>query len=827
MKKAGLLLVLLIFIIPFALAQETNYTEIGDVEGDFKRGQAIFGQAGSNPSTTGTKVVNFNKKWNPLAADLDGDGDTEYIIMDGDTLRIFENPTLDIVVNYGIIINHQTISGSETYSNIITFDIDDDGKLEIIYVKEKNAFLDIIEFNESGIFAQEQINISALSSVNSDDRPTDISQYAIKCQDVNKCIMTYANEDISGNVGGGTRQKTWYASYFNSSFVGHETEVLNAGLGFQILCHPRTRSMAIADYDNDGKDEIIETMLRGERSLDESMAIFWYEILDNGTIEHEATYLEGEMDETFVSSGGDVQVSCDGTALGTTLLGGGSVSNIDAVFLPDNLFTAPISFEFTGSSGDGTETMVAFIKEADGSDWDFMIKSYTGCPSDLGFETSCAITELDDYPETCDTLDNCGTAHLLTNIFRANALPDTTAGDVDVCASGIVFEDGAEGTEDEIDTICGSNQKTVSIFFFDSQTTEYTMQQSVNTDVPFNVTGNSVGNLHNINNVWHSLQTSDEKTNSIDLSEVSTPYGILKMVDGGTLSPDWEIFFANPQDAEGIMISVDGELQNSEDLLLYTGSNLFYIDDGLINQPAIISFWDFNPCPVDTILKINETMIIDVKVTDQNTAPLSQDRVNANVTIYNDDENEQTQSFNSTLSGALLRSTFTLNKTITNGEIELTGWDDVNPEDIDTITFTLNVQENGLEFDDVTCSETITLVDVNITDILNISAEAEANEGLRNFFEDSSNAFSVSPLIVALFLMLGWTIAVLTTNDKANSSMITMNKVIFMLVGNIFIFIMASIVGAIPFGVMLVIIILAIFSVVFWARKQFTANQTG
>ncbi len=817
-KKVVLFLFVIFLVIPLSFA-ETTYNEIGDVEGDYVRGTGIFNTEITSSDTTGTVVVNSNQKHYPLIADLDGDGDTEYTIIDGDTLRIFENNDLGIVDTFAISVGG-SITGNERYSNPVAFDIDGDGRVEIIYVKEKTGVLDIIEYNGTSVFAQANINLSGLSSQITSDSA---SEYALKCQSTNKCIITYANEDLSGFTPGFTRNKDWFAAFVNSSFVGHEKILLDESPGFQMFCQPRARGMAIADYDNDGIDEIITTMYDVQTGLqDEAIHIFWLQVEDNGTIELESTFEETADINDVYRGDSNFGNTCEGTGVFTTAIGTQQLG----AYLPENLFTSPITFDFDGSSSNGQETMVAFVQDADDSDhWDFLIKAYDGCSSDLGFETSCSITELDDFPETCDTLNNCGTAHGLTNLYRTNAFPDASAGNVDVCVSGIIFNDGSGNDADEIDTICASKQKTVDLFFFDLETMEILLGGSAENDVPFNVTlGAGISNGR-VFNVWHSGQHSSEITNGQNLNEVITPYGIMRIKDGGSATPEWEIIFPNPE-TEGIMIPVDGEFQESEDLILYSSGNLFYIDDGLANNPAIITSVNFNPCPIDAILKINTTMEINIIVTDQNPAPLSQDTVIGNATVYNNDPNQVSNSFINVSSGALLPFSFNLNKTITNGEILISGSDSVNPTEIDTQSFTLNVQENGIEFGDSECSQEFLPDDAvaNVTG-LNISAEAAANEGLTDFFEGSSNEFKVTGLVIALFLMLGWSIAVLTTKDKTNDSMITMNKVIFLMVGNIFILILAVIAGVIPFGILLTLIIFGVFAIGIWVRRMFTANN--
>ena len=819
MKLYIVYLMLLIFLIPSAISQETTYTKIGDTEGDFVRGVGIFNTELGTSDTTGNVVVSSNKKWHPLIADLDGDGDNEYVIIDGDEIRIFEDNTLDLVDAFGITIGSSVVD-AERYSNPLAFDIDGDGKVEIIYVREKSAFLDIIEFNGSEIFAQASINLSTLSS--SDIGSASSSEYAIICQDTNKCMMTYANEDAGGSTVT-PRVKQWFGAFFNSTFAGHEKTFLDLPAGRKLLCHSRTRSMAIADYDRDGIDEIIFTIMEIDAGvIEDSMHIFWVQLEDNGTIEIDNTF--EETDDIGIAYRGDSNVNrCDGTGAINVItqtppsIGENSIQQ---------LYTNPITFDFDGAGSNGLETMVGFVKEGDGNHYDFLIKAYDGCSSDLGFEVGCSITEKDDFPETCDLLGNCGSAHALTNIYRTNAFPDASGGNVDVCVSGVLFP--TPNNVGGVDTICASLQKTVPVLgLFDSSTMEIVLDIS---DIPFNTSIEFAVQNGNVNNIWHSAQHSSEPTNGQNLNEVITPYGIMRIKDGATSSPDWEIIFANPESTDGTMISADGEFDNSEDLLLYTGGNLFYIDDGLSNQGGFIANISFNPCPIDAILKINTTLEIDVVIQDNNPLPLSQDPVTARVSVYNGDPNELNDlpvEFNNVSSGALLPYSFNLNKTITNGEILIEGFDSVNPDDIDTQEFILNVQNNGIEFGQSDCSIGFVVAPptVPVIGILNITSGALANEGIIGFVEGGSNQFKVSPLVFVLILMLAYTIAVFTTKDKTNDSMITMNKVIFMIVGNAFIFIIGTIIGAISFGIMLVIIILAIFSVVLWARRQFTANQ--
>lgn len=712
-KLNWLLMIGFLLLVPVAIAQtNTEYTELGLPDGDYRTGEGIFGKEGTAPEATGNVVVTTDSRYYPLVADLDNDGDSEYIILDGNELRIFEDTTLDLIDIFGIQVNHRPITGSERYSNIIAFDIDGDGLTEIIYIKEKNQFLDIIEFNGTDIILQTQFNLTQTTA--SDESGTNFaSEFMIKCQATNKCLLTFIDEPVSGKTGSPLNKQVFAVS-FNSTGTISQRSLYSEGAGFALFCWPRDRKIALGDYDNDGKDEMIFSMMDSDvsSSPDEEIRVFFIELQDNGTIELETQFTEtANVNDIIKSADGGVTASeCNGNGINQNLLGG-ILNNIPGYEMkPENFFTSPITFDFDGGSGNGQETVIGFVDDEDGDHFDFLIKVYNGCNFDEGFETSCTVEEKDDYPETCDLLNNCGKAHALTNIWRANAFPDDTpGGPIDFCVGGVTFNVGSE--TDEIDVICGSLQKTQSFGFFQLETMEIILGTENGVEaVPFNITFNTDMNS---NPTFHSAQHSDLITDGQNLDEIVTPYGILRIINGGSASPDFEIFFDKDDVdditdlTDGTMIPVDGENQGSEDLLLYTAGNFFYIDDGLSNQGAIIRNVSFNPCPIDAILKVNTTINIDVIIVDQNPSPLAQDPVTARVSVYNDDPNEFNDlpvQFNNVTSGALLPYTFTLNKTITNGEILIEGFDSINLNDIDTQTFTLNVQANGIEFGDTECS---------------------------------------------------------------------------------------------------------------------------
>ena len=202
-------------------------------------------------------------------------------------------------------------------------------------------------------------------------------------------------------------------------------------------------------------------------------------------------------------------------------------------------------------------------------------------------------------------------------------------------------------------------------------------------------------------------------TNGDDLDEVITPHGIYKIIDSSTAS----LIFTNPQ-GSGVMLSVNPDKDGlstggagAEDLLLLRPTNLIYFDDGISNQPAFITDVNFNPCPVNQVIKINSTVELDVTVTDTNNPLFGIDLVNSEVILYDGTSNSQTSTSSNRTSGSTFThqtnnngDTLTFNQTIVNGIITVKGRDSTEPPiATDTQTFSFTVADNGLEFNDLEC----------------------------------------------------------------------------------------------------------------------------
>ncbi|KKN50124.1 hypothetical protein LCGC14_0636220 [marine sediment metagenome] len=649
-------------------------------------------------------------------------------------------------------------------SNILSFDIDGDGFNEIIFLAlNVNSSNDVLFI----------LNFTQSDGIQLEKRftvLTDVTHPMIGCRASNECIMTVTSRSTVDAVNPFTAFHNAF-SFDSTGLTSGETTIFSESQPSSdaiALCSPRDKKVVVDDFDGDGNLEYIISMGLKEDSggATAEWHIFW---LDNLTVE--LTGFEPENVPELVTGG------CTGTNSLT------------------NSFTSPISAElFSGEAN--KESCIG----AQSSDDDFRIFCLSGSDG----------STVDEYPEELSLLEADG--NIISNIVLGNFIPDSP-NDQDVCVMGF------DSVDNEYELLCGSDKRTGVIF-------SHRVYGFPFEELGFNISFDVKEQHHLI----HGVQFSNELTESVDLEEILSTYGIFKI----DFTPANLVRIFDPQTTRGVNLAIDLEKFGQDDIISMTETNIFYFDDRGKNNPAVIVDIEYIPCPVDTLIQINTTMQVKVTARDTNTIALGFDNINFDTSAYFGDGNQQNRSLpdisTNPISGeavVIYTPRFEMNKTITNGIIR-TQIQDTNLTEADVEEQLFSVAQQGLTFEDgVSCIVEVELIAAAEVEepLLNITADALANEGIIGFVEGGSNQFKVSPLVFVLILMLAYTIAVFTTKDKTNDSMITMNKVIFMIVGNAFIFIIGTIIGAISFGIMLVIIILAIFSVVLWARRQFTGNQ--
>lgn len=762
MKK--LLLIIFLFMIPISLAVGTesypsisgenqDYSNVG--RGEFlldENSEFIFEQFASGLEDSFAT---------PVIADLDNNSILELVIVDQDNIRIFQNKELDIVSVFDFGVAPTEIS------NILLFDIDDDGFLEIIFVVNLGtAEFKIFNFSQSeGIQLQTEFNLVGATPI----RPS------IACRAANECILQIA-DDFSITP---TLSEYELISFDSTGTTSAITPISQeAHSGVIALCSPRDNRIAVADYDGDGNTEYIMSFARRSNfdGNDITYILLW---LNNLTLEQSGSEIESVSDLTF---------SCDAVPAS---------------------FTSPIVTELLSSS-QNQEAIIGAQTSNDG----FRIFVFSGSDGSLA----------ETYPEVILGIGTEGEGNIVSNVVFGNFIPEST-GKKDVCVMGF---DGSSAQQYEL--LCGTQSR--GLFQFDHTVLPFDFSL-----LGFNITEDNK-ELHHL---IHGVQYSDALTEAFgggsgqDLEEVLTTYGVFRLFYGALESQNELQRIFDPSTTRGVNLAIDLEKFGQDDIISMTNTNIFYFDDKGTNGEGVIIDVEYIPCPVDTLIRINTTMQVTVRARDTNTFALGFDRILASTKVYFNDINQQNRSANRSTDQSTgevsiqFTPRFSMNKTITNGLIRTTVTDTENPTVIDIEDQFFSVALNqGLTFEDgVSCTVAVEVFPTQVVSVLNISAAAAANEGLSNFFETSANQFSVAPIIVVLFLMLGWTIAVLTTKGDQNSSVITMNKVIFMLIGNAFIFIIGTIAGAVSFGILLVFVILGIFGIILWARRMFTSNSMG
>lgn len=607
-----------------------NYTQAGNPSADFMIDGVGFFNTGITGVTSATRVLN-NPKQIPLVVDLDNDGTNEIIVVDAGNIRLYHDHLLTIVDAYAL-------SGDEEDSNIIAYDIDGDGDKELLIAETNSEKLHIITYNGTAIYNESLLSLSSLVHAPNADM-------MLGCRGVDDCLLMYATNET-----GGTAASRIYATAFTSSAIGTSTSVSTGTWSNSVYCAPATRTMAIADYDNDGTEEYIASFTQNEGSAEMAIKIVYVDVAaGTPTLEQSIFEQDSSLDLSSLAP-----LSCE--------------EQREAVYV-----TPPLVYDIDGSPSNGMETVIGFKYNDDD---EFKMYSYE---SDTSF--------LDDYPETF-----LADGVIISNVILTNAFTDTEA--VDFCVMGF-------NKNNEIDLVCASEQTSetpeTNEFFFDI-TDYYTLNGAVDQFVTI---------MHSVDmSSDTSLSDAGGGDVSQNLLEVLTAYGVFALDKtalscGLTGSCDLSLIWENPQ-TDAAVIADDAEGIGRNDLLMLTSTNLWYYDDGFTNSPGLIDAYYINPC-IDSTWKQNTT--VEVRITPSD---VDGDMVSARAILYDGGTNEQDSGWsNNVSSGATITFTFTANTTTAASTLTMQARDVENPTIIDDIPLTFSVGTNGVEF-----GECFTEVDV-------------------------------------------------------------------------------------------------------------------
>lgn len=647
MKKLVIILACVLYIVCLlSVGAKPLYLNVGSNETQFELGRGIF-SAIDEVDVSYYSAGLSNGKHIPLVADADQDGINEVYIIDGDDIKVYEG----IELEYQASFDYGTATDRVSFP--IIYDIDDDGILEYIFVDESKSpyeELFILEFNGTHLNNQTSFQLSSVGAGDS----------MVACMSPNKCIVVagkYRTAEDSPNYAGILAVSINSTEQVDSMTVYQDTNV-NAIL----FC--RSAISFIATTTEETQEQYVFSF--GEATFGDiskaGVRIFWVSVNSTNELELEHSAYADEFQSGALFSLSDEGHHCDD---------------------PENIraqFTSPlVSDDFADKPF--SQAIIATME----SDSEFVMLMYD-------YEGNF----IDDYPETDDS-----NGVIISNVFRATAFPDDNGRSF--CVVGFQGSGAEYETSDlQQNIVCASEYsgELVSTFEYSIPIASFGYNNSYN-----------VGN-HRANLLSHSAQHSNALSESVDLSEVLTTYGIFSLdydsceinIAYGRGFCDAERVFMNGAGKSAFM-SVDIENIGSEDLIAMTDLGLYVYDDGIGNRPVKQVDIYYNPCPVDVIIKINETLLMTVTGYDGNSDyGLADDLLTYNATIYKDDTNEMTDSYENVTSGSPRSFTFVLNKTIASGLIEVIVSDNIAGNEPFIVEQTFSVGLSGVKYGDLTCT---------------------------------------------------------------------------------------------------------------------------
>lgn len=777
-KKLFIPIVLFILSISLCFADET-YSETGNYNSYFQQGFGFFNDVEMQTSddyNSYAKTITTQRQ-TPLVADLDGDEINEIIILDGNTLRLFNDKELNIVDSFSV----SNISG---LPYILSYDIDNDGYTEIMVVSSHSDALDILEYNGTDFYIQKSLSLADVGG-------HEDGEVIIKCMDTNKCIAVYTEYEYADGEGGGGNTQQTYAVAFNSTDLG-QRGLIEQSAGFTIHCFPKIPVIAIADYDNDGTDEFIVSFGQFKDGGGNDELFIGY-IFINSSFGAE---LENEIEENGIYE--------------AYTSGAGHFRCEDANY--NRIFTSPLVFDIDGSSSNGLETVVGFMIDSD----EFKMHSYK---SDMGF--------LDDYPEVFQA-----DGILISNVLRANAFtgnPD----DEEFCVMG--YDDAGE----EIDLLCASEQTHWDWLFINYESVEFIYDVSGMYNVTddygnYNVISHSAQhsttttdniNLNEIVNSYGVLELDWNTNCRAELPPIKcmnlifeNPVGdsVLISVDAEKTGRDDLIALTSTN-----LWYIDDKYSNSDGYISY-----YYVN------PCLDATWKINTSLEVRMIVNNEDILEDTE--DKVSAK-------AILYYGDDNEQDSGWSANVTAGTTLTFPNLKINETISTATLRLIGRDAFNPANIDIIDLTFSVGTTGVEFGDCSTEVDLLAPEEDIILPSECSYDDDCPNGYVCIdgecitvesslpvlaMQEASGIFHIGITALWLMFMLALLIAIwfapvaLKSNffDSANARLgaIFLGESIMLIMGVVF--------GFIPLAILITIIILGLIGFSIWTVKKFTGT---
>lgn len=601
----------------------------------------------------------------------------------------------------------------------------------------------------------------------------------IACKGENECIVTVDSRQYEDIFAPFTEYYRYY-TFDTSNVTSGLIEIYSETQPSSegiTICSPRTKNIIVRDYDGDGTDE------------------FGLSFADKDESDNQITLHIAWVDNNSVEIGGS-----NGTSTSDTLTTATDVcAGEDGL---SNLITSPVADDIHTAYGN-METLVGI--QTDDNDFRIHVFSADG-------------TKRVQYPSVLEA-----NGVIISNIVIGNFFPETTSKDFCVLGYDYLLQ--------EINLLCGTENRPFPLFSSDEFIYDITGTFNISTDI------------NKMDIAIHGVQHSNAETNLNDLDEIISAYGIfyLEYTGDNRLERLWQ----NPS-GDSVINSIDFELFGVDDIIAMTDTNIFYYDDRLSNEPAQIIQVEHNPCPINMIIKVNSTYQAIITARDTNDFALGYDDLNFNAYVYYGTTNEMNDthrniSTSQTDGTTSVITQFVLNQTGSNIEFLVQAWDNENPTEIDTYEQTFNVQNEGIEFGDVTCIDEIEIIDDAILPTICSfdddcpngyvcidSKCVEIEESLPVVaMQEASGIFRIGITALYLMFMLGLAIAIWFAPvgrregffDSANARLGTI------FIGESFMLLLGTIFGFLHVAILISLIILGLIGSSIWIVRQFTGTR--
>jgi len=426
MKKSIIPIFLFMFIIlSMNVFSATTYPYLSN-DNEFLMGDGFYTDFPSlitSPQVSSSPAIVSD--FMPLIEDLDGDGQSEIIVIDSTSIKLYHyssSPSGALT-----LIDGQSLTSVGNDIFMTTFDIDGDNQSEIIAGSD-NDNIHILHYNGTSLTEN---TISLGGNKNNGD-------VMIRCGQVNECVIVYNEYDQSFyNVGADIKITAFNSTALITTYDIQTLPVIASTNRNKQFCLPYNRHIEYKDYDGDGQSEYI----------------FTYAYVSENTLDTRAGYLRWMSfnGSTFTSEGAIARTSsafyyptgafsCDSELFGKRI-------------------SSPISFDFDGVGSNDMETIFAMN---DDSTTEYKLFAYESDYSVLGLTG--------EFPELF-----LADGVILSNPVRMNAFTDS--GSVDVCVLG--YDD----IDEEIDLLCASKQRTGTFSLeSDEFAFDYTGYENISTD---------------------------------------------------------------------------------------------------------------------------------------------------------------------------------------------------------------------------------------------------------------------------------------------------------------------------------------------------------